>query len=636
MTIIKKSPMNYEEFNKLVNLIKIGKHLPRAIYIHKDILNEIPEELLNYINITCGTLSIKHDKWNLIKLFKKDYKFSLLNYPDFFSDSYPSLESSYSIDLEKLKVRKTSYKDSLNPPILHRKELFLNKEHSMFSEFQKLTQEGEDAGLYNNPKIIGLKNNWERLIRRNGYILKDGHIIPLEICSSVSKSIVSEIDDIEIQRHKTAISRDKLSLPMQTLANRGFLNGEYSIFDYGCGKGGDLNELLNNNIEAYGWDPVFKLETELIASDIVNLGYVINVIENQDERKDTLIKAYQLANKLLVVSAMIGNENVLTKFTPYKDGVVTKNNTFQKYFSQAELSNYVERTLNTSCIPVAPGIIFIFKDELEEQLFLLNRQKSKNTWRNYKYTNNSNNHDIEYDKIIDKNEPLFEEFRDVLADLGRIPGNDEFEHIQQIRNTAGSFKKALNTIINFYGDEFFNEAKNRRKDDLLVYFALSFFRKRKPYSRMPESLKRDIKAFFEKYTDARVQGKKLLFSLASPKVIYDVCVKAHEKLPASQLNDYHDLIFHRQFLNQCPKELRVYIGCAIQLYGDIDNVDLIKAHIRSGKVSFMIYDDWEKDIPLLKERIKIKLREQDIDFFDYVDEYLPQPLINKSIFTTNL
>ena len=43
----------------------------------------------------------------------------------------------------------------------------------------------------------------------------------------------------------------------------------------------------------------------------------------------------------------------------------------------------------------------------------------------------------------------------------------------------------------------------------------------------------------------------------------------------------------------------------------------------------MIYDDWEKDQPLLKERIKIKLREQDIDFFDYYGSYERPPLENK-------
>lgn len=189
--------------------------------------------------------------------------------------------------------------------------------------------------------------------------------------------------------------------------------------------------------------------------------------------------------------------------------------------------------------------------------------------------------------------------------------------------------KAIELVTKYYGEEFYDEAREIRKNDLLVYFALGFFSKRQAYSRMPEGLRRDIKVFFGKYTIAREKGKLLLFSIAEPNVIYETCFEANQKLPASQLNGQHDFIFHSQYLNQCPKELRVYIGCAIQLYGDIDGVDLIKAHIGSGKVSFMIYDDWSKDVPLLKERIKIKLREQNIDYFDYVDEYEPPPLYSK-------
>jgi len=43
----------------------------------------------------------------------------------------------------------------------------------------------------------------------------------------------------------------------------------------------------------------------------------------------------------------------------------------------------------------------------------------------------------------------------------------------------------------------------------------------------------------------------------------------------------------------------------------------------------MRYDDWSKDKPLLLERVKIKLRELDIDFFDYSGEYEPVPLSEK-------
>ena len=68
------------------------------------------------------------------------------------------------------------------------------------------------------------------------------------------------------------------------------------------------------------------------------------------------------------------------------------------------------------------------------------------------------------------------------------------------------------------------------------------------------------------------------------------------------------------------------------MYGELDEVSLIKAHIQSGKVTLHVYDDWEKEIPMLTERIKIKLREQDIDFFDYAGDFQPQALTNKTDF----
>ena len=93
----------------------------------------------------------------------------------------------------------------------------------------------------------------------------------------------------------------------------------------------------------------------------------------------------------------------------------------------------------------------------------------------------------------------------------------------------------------------------------------------------------------------------------------------------------HSLTIHRNYLNELPAVLRVYIGCATQLYGDIENADLIKIHMRSGKVSLMRYDDFEgKSLPLLLERIKIKLREQSIDIFDYSGKFKPQPIYLKS------
>jgi len=149
---------------------------------------------------------------------------------------------------------------------------------------------------------------------------------------------------------------------------------------------------------------------------------------------------------------------------------------------------------------------------------------------------------------------------------------------------------------------------------------------------MPDSLKRDIKAFFNSYHSAIDEARELLFSVGNPVTIQAACDKAYEKIGCGEMVDGHSFIFHKNYLGEIPPELRVYIGCATQLYGDTEDIHLIKAHIRSGKVSLMRYEKWETDTPMLIERIKIKLRELDVDFFDYVGDFKPIPLINKAIY----
>ena len=71
-----------------------------------------------------------------------------------------------------------------------------------------------------------------------------------------------------------------------------------------------------------------------------------------------------------------------------------------------------------------------------------------------------------------------------------------------------------------------------------------------------------------------------------------------------------------------------YVGCALQLFGDAGAVHLIKLHLQSGKVTFLVYDDFEGTATSrLIERIKVDLPRLPVDFFYYVDEYAPQPLV---------
>lgn len=623
--------MDFPTFKSLVKEISIGKKLPDSIYVHVSALGSTPLELTDAVLKITTALEISDNAWNIVKFNKRDFKITLLNYPSFENDSYPPLHQSYTVDLQKLSLRKADYSTSENPPILHRKELFVDSTYPLFDLFSEITKEGERIGLYENTRNIGFKQNWLRLIKSKGYFLNDrGSLEPLteKKNTSLEKSNFTG----EIDRHLTAIDRNKLSQPMQILARHNYLSGDYSVLDYGCGKGDDLREIEAHGINCSGWDPVHNPEGELINSDIVNLGFVLNVIEDRPERDETLRRAYEYADKLLMVSVMIAGESIISQFKQFKDGVITSRNTFQKYYSQSEFRYYLDTTLNDNSIPVGQGIFLVFKDKIEEQLFLVERQNIRRTWKQKTQREIKLNKPFVKKDVIEKNIELFTDFWDMCLELGRVPANDEFEFSDQIRKCAGSHAKAHNALVTHFGDELFKEAHEKRKEDLLVYFALGLFEKRKAQSKMPTSLKRDIKAFFESYTSAIDSATNLLFSVGNPAVVEQTCLEAYNRFGCGELLDGHSYIFHKELLGYAPVLLRVYIGCASQLYGELEDVQLIKAHFRSGKVSLLGYKDWNSATPYLIERVKIKMRDQDIDFFDYIGKYNPPPLMNKKDF----
>jgi DNA phosphorothioation-associated putative methyltransferase len=85
--------------------------------------------------------------------------------------------------------------------------------------------------------------------------------------------------------------------------------------------------------------------------------------------------------------------------------------------------------------------------------------------------------------------------------------------------------------------------------------------------------------------------------------------------------DEQALYIHRSLLNELPPVLRAYVGCATTLFGDVAQADVIKLHKASGKVTFLVYDDFEgKPLPQLRQRIKVNLRTRWVQVFDHSGE----------------
>lgn len=74
---------------------------------------------------------------------------------------------------------------------------------------------------------------------------------------------------------------------------------------FGRGHGGDVARIAQQGYTSTGWDPYYLPDTPRTPADIVNLGYVINVIEDTGDRREALVKAWELTRKVLLVAAQV-------------------------------------------------------------------------------------------------------------------------------------------------------------------------------------------------------------------------------------------------------------------------------------------------------------------------------------------
>ena len=331
----------------------------------------------------------------------------------------------------------------------------------------------------------------------------------------------------------------------------------------------------------------------------------------------------RLPGRFWLVSVMLGYQSKREQFAAFEDGVGTQRNTFQKYYVQDEFRTYVEKALGTNAVPIAAGICLVFKDAMEEQLFQLARQQVRREWRLLRREPDS---EAVASMIRDHREQIDAYWLRAL-DLGRPAAPEECPEAQTLIRLVGSWRRVHEWVGRFFGLEEFEAAAIGRQEDLLVYFALGHFGRRQPYSRLPERLQRDVQFFFGSITKARNAGKRALFATGDRARLEEAAVFCHDELGIGVLNDDHDLTFHQSVLGECLPLIRIFAGCALQLFGDAGSVDLIKVHLQSGKATFLVYDDFEgAATPRLVERIKVDLPRLRVGFFDYVGEYEPQAL----------
>jgi DNA phosphorothioation-associated putative methyltransferase len=616
----------------------LGKTVGQRRYFHRERIVDLTPPLSQLVDVARVVLESRVDPvFNIVRVDTALQEVAFLDYPQLGTVPFPALHSSWRVHVPSRLVTNRRYDKSLNPPILHRCELILPTTHPKHSVCIELTKQCDQLGLFDNPSIIGFQRTWLELIKQKGYALAEFDLVPVGNAIDNDADLAADSHDgEEIYRHRTALSRSTLSAPIQLLIRDGLLQGGVTLFDYGCGKGDDLATLQSAGFSVAGWDPHFRSTGAKTSADIVNLGFVINVIENKEERIDALQAAYALATKVLAVSAML-RDNESMRMQAFADGVVTSRRTFQKYYTQAELQQFIENVLDEDAYPVAPGIFYVFRDRSAEQHYLLSKSSNRSrvararlaVIRHVRAPAPRKAPRLKREDTPEARACL-ERLWSLCLELGRVPDLDEIAAPQEAIELFGSIKRAIAACLATHDAASLDEAAEGRRDDILVMMALRAFERRRQQIISDPRLKRDIRRLFGSIQHADATAQTLLFSVNNKESIARACDEA-SSLGLGWLEPDKSLQLHTSLAERLPSVLRVYIGCAMALVGDLKSFDLVKIHIESGKVSMLLFDDFEgKPLPALVMRVKVRLHDQDLDIFSYGAAYKPTVLFHKS------
>lgn len=415
-------------------------------------------------------------------------------------------------------------------------------------------------------------------------------------------------------RHKTAMSRTDFSRPVRLALHDGLINANTSVFDYGCGKGDDIRRLTEQGIQCVGWDPVHGDDRPVGEFDIVNLGYVINVIEQPRERAEVLRDAWKCAATMLVVSARLAHETNGEQWDSEADGLVTSRGTFQKFFVQAELRDWIDTNLDASSVAAAPGVFYVFRDEGTRQAYLATRQRHRLAVPRVRRS----------DQLYEEHRGLLEQLSQFLTDRGRLPEDSELDCIDELNEKLGSVRRAYGILRHVVGVEQWNDIRAVRADDLQIFLALARFGKRPRWSDLPFPMQRDVKAFFSSYTKACTVADDLLFALGKG----DRLGRAFEECGVGRQTD-RALYVHSSALQELPPLLRVYEGAAREYIGAVEGANVLKLHKIKPAVTYMSYEGFD-DVPhpTLVDSLRIELHTFNVKTRDF-REWPDPPVLSR-------
>lgn len=383
---------------------------------------------------------------------------------------------------------------------------------------------------------------------------------------------IATTEEWNSERHRTAIGRGDLSMPVrQTLRDR-VIEPQSSVLDYGCGRGQDATRLRQMGVEANGWDPYYAPDGPLVEHDVVMMTYVLNVIEDAAERRETLDRAWRLTSRALVVTCRLKWEQSTVRGEATGDGVVTSRETFQHLYGTAELRGLVEQVTGRRCVSPVPGVVYAFRNDDDLFAYLARGTIADHVWADTTDYASALAAVIEFAEKRGR-APLFDELpRDLLPLLGQVSRRSLLEAIQK-----GAVPERI------------AEGVRLSTLDTLLYLGTSIFSGRASFGDLPVGVQADIKRCFKSYREACARADRLLAKIRDDTYIRGAMQNSPGKMTATAL------YVHERAVAKMPVVLRLYEYCGFVAAGRPADWNILKLDHRGRRVSWSSYPEFDAD-----------------------------------------
>lgn len=202
-----------------------------------------------------------------------------------------------------------------------------------------------------------------------------------------------------------------------------------------------------------------------------------------------------------------------------------------------------------------------------------------------------------------------------VTERGRIPNAEELDEtsLAPLKTEFGSIKRAFKVILQVTDAPEWDAIAEKRRQDLMVYLALSQFSHRPKLKELALTVRHDIKALFGSYQQACTAADLMLMSLGHLETLEERCRQSHtgQQRPNS-------LWVHISALEQLDPLLRLYEGCASRTIGRPEGATIVKFHIGKPKITYLFFPTFDiEPHPILKTRMQIRLRDLHVQYQDY-------------------